>query len=110
MKRANISWLVLVAAVMQPAFAAPNDLMPPGASHIQHQIQDVAEFDVALTPLQVDAFYRKEFVKRGWKTGDTVSYGTTLVLDARKAPKGAGRVTIAPLGPGKTHVTVSFTE
>src|SRR5947208_2045243 len=90
MRVANVV-LLAMALVQQRALAASNDLMPPGASHIQHQIQDVAEFDVALTPLQVDAFYRRELAKRGWKAGDTVSFGTTLVLDARKTPKGVGR-------------------
>lgn len=110
MKMVNFSSLLLATALVQPALAAPNDLMPPGASHVRQQIQDVAEFDIAMSPLQVDAFYRRELVKRGWKPGDTVNYGTMLVLDARKPPKGAGRVTIAPIGPGKTHVTVSLSE
>jgi hypothetical protein len=98
--------------LVTPALAAApaGDPVPPGGTNLKHTMQDVTEFDIALSPLQVEAFYRKELAKRGWKPGDTVSYGTTLVLDARKSPKGAGRITIAPIGPGKTHVTVSFTE
>jgi hypothetical protein len=106
------SAIVFNVLLVVPALAAApsGDPVPANAMHLKQTMQDVTEFDVALSPLQVDAFYRHELAKRGWKIGDTVSYGTTLVLDARKPPKGAGRVTIAPIGPGKTHVTVSFTE
>lgn len=107
-KRAIIFGVLLATPAL--AAASTDDPVLPNATHLKHTMQDVTEFDVALSPLQVDAFYRKELAKRGWKPGDTVSYGTTLVLDARKSPKGAGRITIAPIGPGKTHVTVSFIE
>ena len=92
-----------------PALAA-EPLLPPGAAHVNRSIEDIVEFDVALTPYQVDAFYRKALAKDGWKPGDTVSYGTTLVLDVQKPPKARGRVTIAPRGNNQTHVTLSLVE
>jgi hypothetical protein len=90
--------------------SAAKDLLPATASHVRHTVDDLTEFDVAMTPLQVDAFYRKALAAKGWKLGDTVNYGTTLVLDFRKAPKAAGRLTVAPTGPGRTHVTLSISQ
>jgi hypothetical protein len=85
-------------------------LLPPGAAHVNRSVEDVVEFDVALSPSKVDAFYRAALTKGGWKPGDTVSYGTTLVLDVRRPPKARGRVTIAPKGNNLTHVTLSLVE
>lgn len=93
-----------------PAYAASNDPLPPGAQHVAHSVEDLTSFDTTLSLSQVDKFYRTELAKRGWKIGDTVSYGTTMVLDVHKPPKAVGRITIAPLGPGKTHVIVSLSE
>ncbi|HEX2592923.1 MAG TPA: hypothetical protein VHL34_15595 [Rhizomicrobium sp.] len=103
-------FLAAIALIATPALAAASNPLPPGAQRVHRPVEDVTEFDIALTPLQVAAYYRKTLLAAGWKGGDTMSYGTTLVLDVSKAPKSRGRVTIAPLGPGKTHVTVSFTD
>jgi hypothetical protein len=104
---------VLLALLTSPVFAAaPNDLVPPGAQHLKHSVQNqtVTEYDSALTPLGVDAFYRKAFAKRGWKPGDSVNYGTTIVLTLSKPPHGVARVTIVPKGYGATHVTLVMAE
>ena len=98
--------LVLMIALL----ASPAGLAPPEAVHLQHSNDDVTSYDTAMTPSQVDAFVRKALTARGWKAGDSVNYGTTVVVDFRKGAKGAGRVTIAPMGPGRTHVTVSLVE
>jgi hypothetical protein len=100
--------MVLTPLVLMIALAAsPAELAPPGAAHFQHSNDDITSYDTALRPSQVDAFLRKALAARGWTAGDSVNYGTTVVVDFRK---GAGRVTIAPVQPGKTHVTVSLVE
>jgi hypothetical protein len=101
--------IALIALFAAPALAA-DKLIPPGAAHVKRSVEDVTEFDVALTPYKVDAFYRATLSKKGWKPGDTVSYGTTLVLDLHKGAKGAARVTITPKGNNLTHVTLSLSE
>jgi hypothetical protein len=101
--------LPIVALLTAPALAADN-LIPPGAAHVKRSVEDVTEFDIALTPYKVDAFYRATLSKQGWKPGDTVSYGTTLVLDLHKGTKGVARVTITPKGNNLTHVTLSLSE
>ena len=102
---------VLVVLAAQAALAKPPaDLVPPAAKQVKSSVEAVTEYDVAMTPYAVDAFYRKAFLKRGWKPGDSVSYGTTLVLYASKPPHGVGRVTITPRGNNSTHVTLSLTD
>ncbi len=102
--------LVLLAAQTALAAAPPADLVPPKARQVKSSVEAVTEYDVAMTPYAVDAFYRKAFLKRGWKPGDSVSYGTTMVLYASKPPHGVGRVTITPRGNNATHVTLSLTD
>jgi len=109
MRKTPLVAIGFAALLSAPAFAAGN-LIPPGAAHVRHSVEDVTEFDVALTPYRVDAFYRAALAKQGWKPGDTVSYGTTLVLDLHKPPKGIARVTITPKGNNLTHVTLSLRE
>jgi hypothetical protein len=104
---------VLVALMPLAAFAAgPNDLVPPGAKHVKNSVQTqlLTEYDTTLTPLDVDTFYRKAFTKRGWKPGDSVNYGTTIVLTLSKPPHSVARVTIVPKGFAFTHVTLVVAE
>ena len=105
-------WAFL-ALVPLAAFAeGSNDLVPTGAKHVKNSIQTQAltEYDTSMTPLDVDAFYRKAFAKRGWKPGDTVNYGTTIVLTISKPPHSVARVTVVPRGFGSTHVTLVMSE
>ncbi len=98
---------ILLAA---SACAAEPLALPPGASHVRTSAEEITAYDVGLSPGQVDTFYRKTLAARGWQLGDSVNYGTTVVLDAHKGHNERGRVTIAPLGPGLTHVTLSLSQ
>jgi hypothetical protein len=96
-------------AMLAPALAdAPAAMIAPQAMKITND-GPITEYDTAMTPSDVIAFYRKSLPSDGWSLTDDVRSPAAISFFFSRGANAEGSVVITVRG-NRTHVVLKVTE